>query len=157
MRTLIAYTTKYGATEQIARRIAERLEDATLYDLRTDSAPDLAGFDCVIVGSPLYAGTARKEATGFVIDNLAMLKDKRLGLFFAGMDADKQAEFLANNYPAEVLDHAITAEHIGGIFDPKKTNFAERLIMKAAAGKSDFQDTINDERIVAFVDALSAG
>jgi menaquinone-dependent protoporphyrinogen oxidase len=157
MKALIAYATKYGATYEIARRIASRVGDATLHDLSVDGPPDIEAYGCIIVGSSLYAGMARKEAKVFVKQNIDALKGKRLGLFFSGLEATKQTESLKANYPADILSVAITAEHIGGIFDPKKANLAERLIMKAASGDAGFQDTIDDEKIASFVEELRAG
>jgi menaquinone-dependent protoporphyrinogen oxidase len=157
MKTLIAYSTKYGATEEIARRIAGHFEEAKLHDLRSDGSPDIAPYECVIVGSPLYAGIARTEAKQFVTDSLDTLEGKRLGLFFSGMQPDEQDASFTANYPPEALEAAITAPHLGGIYDPKKANLAERLIMKAAAGKSGYVDSIDDDAISAFVAELGAG
>jgi hypothetical protein len=46
------------------------------------------------------------------------------------------------------------AVFLGGIFDPKKAGFAERLIMKAAAKLSDYSDTIDNDKIEKFVEVM---
>lgn len=68
MRTLILYATKHGAARDIAQRLAKRMNGATVIDLGTGSAPSPNGYDCVIIGSSVYVGQLRKEATSTISD-----------------------------------------------------------------------------------------
>jgi len=154
MKTIILYATKHGATEEIAKRIAARIDGAIAFDLKQGSVPALEGFDCVIVGSAIYAGTFRKEAKSFLAENSDVLCKKRLGLFISGMSESESDEAFKANIPEEVVQAAVLTKTLGGAFDPKRANFFERLIMKAVAKQSGYVDKINDEKIDAFAEAM---
>jgi menaquinone-dependent protoporphyrinogen oxidase len=154
MKTLILYATKHGAAREIAGRIAKRLDGAVIHDLKQGGVPSLAGYDCVIVGSSLYAGMLRKEAKTFLQQNVSDLRGKRLGLFVSGMDASQEKQFLAASFPAELLQAASSAAFLGGIFDPKKAGVMGRMIMKAVAKRAEYTDTIDDAKIQAFTEGL---
>jgi len=59
MKTIILYATKYGATAEVARLIAEKFDDAIIHDLKQAYVPVIDDFDCVIIqGIP---GQARHD------------------------------------------------------------------------------------------------
>lgn len=156
MNTLILYASKHGATGEIARRIARKLEGATLYDLKEGNIPPLGGYDRIVIGSALYAGMILKEAKEFLSQNADALRDKKLGLFLCGMDASREAMYFDSNFPHDLLDAASEKRHLGGIFDPKKAGLMGRLIMKAVAKQSGYKDSIDDEQIQQFAEGLKA-
>jgi menaquinone-dependent protoporphyrinogen oxidase len=156
MKTLILYATKNGASAEIARRIASRIDGAVVHDLKQDGLPALDGFGCVIVGGSLYAGMVRKEAKAFVTQNAAALLEKKLGLFLSGLDGSKEKEYFAANFPAEILQAAKAASFLGGIFDPKKAGFFGRLVMRIVAKRAAYTDTIDDGKIAEFAEAMRA-
>jgi len=51
----------------------------------TKDVHDLIGYDCIIVGSSVYAGMFRKKAKAFLSQNADVLRQKKLGLFVSGM------------------------------------------------------------------------
>lgn len=68
MAVLVACASRYGATDGIARAIAEVLTEAG-HDVTVascDEAPDAAAFDAVVVGSAVYAGHWLEAAKEFV-------------------------------------------------------------------------------------------
>ena len=156
MKTLILYATKYGAAREIARRIAGEMDTSAIYDLKQGELPALSDFDCVIVGSSLYAGMIRKDAKAFLAKNAGALRDKRLGLFLSGMDADAARinGYFASNFPAELLGAAKVTASPGGIYNPKKAGFWERAIFKLAAKQADYADSIDNDKIAEFAKAL---
>ena len=156
MKTIILYASKHGAAAEIARRMAEKIGGAALHDLKKSGVPSIGEFDCVIVGSSLYAGMMRKEAKTFVTRNADALRGKKLGLFLSGLEAGREKEYFDANFPAEILRAAKAAGFLGGIYDPKKAGVVERLIMKAVAKQSAYVNTINDSKIDQFVKALKA-
>jgi menaquinone-dependent protoporphyrinogen oxidase len=127
---------------------------AAVRDLKQDSVSDLGGYDCVIIGSSVYAGRMRKEAKAFVTQNASVLQTKTIGLFLSGMSEMNGTEVLEANLPKEFVQAAKAVCLPGGIFDPKKAGTFERLIMKAAAKQADYSDTISDEKINEFVEAM---
>jgi menaquinone-dependent protoporphyrinogen oxidase len=156
MKTLILYASKHGATAEIARRIADKMGGTALHDLKGSGAPDLAGYDCIIVGSAVYAGMILKEAKEFVTQNTDILCKKQLGLFICGLDASRERACLEANIPRELMQSVKAARHLGGIFDPKKANVMERFIIKAVAKQSGYSDTTDEGRIVQFTQDMMA-
>ena len=156
MKTLILYATKYGAAREIANRIAEKLGDATVHDLKQKPIPALPEFGCVIFGSSLYAGMIRKEAKSFLAENTGTLCEKKIGLFLSGMDVDPEKEkaYFETNFSPELLQAATAKILPGGIYDQKKANFAERTIFKLAAKQSAYSDKIDDDKIARFAEEM---
>jgi len=156
MNTLILYATKYGATRKIAEDIADGMGGAVLHDLKQGSIPALAGFDCVIIGSSLYAGSIRKEAKTFLAQNAEQLSGKKLGLFLSGMAKGEVEKAFTDNFPADLLQKAKETSFLGGIFDPQKAGGLERLIMKAVTKQSGYVSTIDEEKIKQFAARMQA-
>jgi len=150
MKTLILYATKYGAAGEIASRIASRINGAVTHDMKQSGFPPLTGFDCVIIGSSVYAGSIRKEAKAFLKQNAQALQSKKLGLFLCGLDASKENECFTDNFPDDIIKAAKAKAFLGGVYDPKKAGFAERLIMKAVTKHSEYKDAIDDKKIEQF-------
>jgi menaquinone-dependent protoporphyrinogen oxidase len=151
MQTIILYATKHGAAREIARRIADKIDGAALHDLKQGDVPDLTAYDCVIVGSSVYAGMIRKEAKEFLSKNAELLQSKKLGLFISGMAKDNEESVLSAAFPKVLLQSAKVASLLGGIFDPQKAGFFERLIIKAVTKQSAYVDTIDNDKIGEFV------
>jgi len=157
MNTLILYATKHGAAQEIAKRIANQMDGAVLHDLKEGHLPALASFDCVIIGSSLYAGSIRKEAKAFLAQNATQLDGKQVGLFLSALSTGEEAKKVFDtNFPAELLQKAKAVSSLGGIFDPKKANIAERLIMKVVTKQSGYISTVDDEKIRQFVALMKA-
>ena len=154
MKTLILYATKHGAAREIAKRIADRMDDATIHDLGQRNTPDISGFDCIVFGSSIYVGMIRKEAKAFLSQNEEIFNNKRFGLFLSGMDPSGGNDLFDANFPQNILQKAKATSFLGGIYDPKKAGFLERLIMNAATKQSKYLSTIDDGRIEEFIEAL---
>jgi len=155
MKTLILYATKHGTTHEIARRIAGQTGDATVHNLKQRGAPALDSFDRIIIGGSIYAGMMRKEAKTFLSRNADVLRRKELGLFLCCLDAYKQKEYFDTNIPSELLQSAKATAFLGGIFDPEKSSFMERFIMKLAAKQPKYINNIDDVEIRSFVERMS--
>jgi len=156
MKTIILYATKYGAAAEIARRIAAQIDDAVTFNLKQAGVPALNDFECVIVGSSVYAGMFRKEAKTFLAENADELCKKKLGLFISGMSESDGDEAFKANVPGEVLQAAVAASALGGVFDPSRANFFERLIMKAVTKQSGYVSNISEGKIKEFAEAMKA-
>jgi len=156
MKTLILYATKYGAAREIAERIAKRLDGAELFDLKQGAAPELTGYDRVVVGSSIYAGSIRKEAKKYLQTHESQLCEKCLGLFLSGIGAEGSEGFFSRNFSQKLQDAAGAKAFLGGIFQPDKVGSMERRIFKAATKSAEYANTISDDKIDAFALALSS-
>jgi len=150
MKTLILYATKHGAAKEIAGRIANKLDNVTICDLKQGNIPPIADFDCIILGSSLYAGSIRKEAKAFAAKNADTLTEKTIGLFLSGL-AEEDNNYFATNFPQNLLDKVKAKGFLGGIFDPKKANVFERFVIKTVMKQSVYVEKVDDIEIDQFV------
>jgi menaquinone-dependent protoporphyrinogen oxidase len=86
MHVLVAYSSRHGATEGIAERIAETLREAGLdVEARPAAAVrDLAAYDAFVIGSAAYMFHWQKEAIELVRRNRDELSAKPVWLFSSG-------------------------------------------------------------------------
>jgi menaquinone-dependent protoporphyrinogen oxidase len=126
-----------------------------IHDLKQGGAPSLGQFDRVIIGASIYAGMARKEAKTYLSQNAGSLLGMKYGLFLSGMDVSKEKEFFEANFSPDIRRSAKATAFLGGVFDPKKAGAIERLIMKAVGKRTEYIDTIDDEKIARFVEEMA--
>jgi len=155
----VVYASKHGATEGIARFIAERLRAAGR-EVEVRPAADAEGLgapEAVVIGSALYAGSWMKEAVGFAHRHVEVLFEVPVWLFSSGPlgeqveDEDEQPRQLPELEEAlSPRDHRV----FFGALDRSKLGFAERMMVKAVkAEDGDFRDW---DAIGAWADEIAA-
>jgi len=86
MTVLVGYSSKYGATEGIAERIAAALQaagvEAEAHPVR--DVHDPSGYDAFVIGAAAYMGSWRKDATRFVRRHRELLAARPVWLFSSG-------------------------------------------------------------------------
>ena len=151
MRVLVGYTSRHGATAEIATRIADVLREVVtdadptcvvdvrdLVDLR-----DVSGYDAAVIGSAVYLGRWSATARMFVKDNAAALRTRPVWLFSSGPVA---------GVPATVEDSS-EVRALGALVGVRgqrlfpgrlrlaELGFTERMAVRAAhAEDGDFRD-----------------
>jgi menaquinone-dependent protoporphyrinogen IX oxidase len=80
---------------------------------------------------------------------------KKLALFISGLDGSKEQEYFQANFSSQIRQAAVEKSFLGGIYDPKKTGFMMRLIVKAVAKLSAYANTIDDFQIKKFTEVLN--
>jgi len=156
MKTLIVYATKHDATAMLANNIAEQMEFSTIHNLEQGATPSIDNYDCVIVGSPIYAGAIHKEVKAFIEQNADILCKKKLALFLSGMDASGEEKYFDGNFSTDILQAATAKSVLGGIFDPQKAGFFERIIMRLVSKQSGYMSTIDDNKIKLFAECINS-
>jgi menaquinone-dependent protoporphyrinogen oxidase len=149
-KVLVVYASKYGATAEIAEQVGEGLKKAGLEVevLPAEKVKDLAEYGAVVLGSAVYAGQWRKEASDFLQGNEQALKEMPVWLFSSGPtgEGDPVETMKGWRFPealqpvADLIGPRDMAFFMGEI-DMKKLNLPERMIimaMKAPSG--DFRD-----------------
>lgn len=89
-KTLIAYTTKGGATEEVALKIAEVLRrkynfDVDVINLRINPSPDISPYRNVIVGGGVRVQRVYKEAVRFL--ERSDFEGKKFAFFVLSLEA----------------------------------------------------------------------
>lgn len=149
-KILIAYATKYGATEEIARRLGETLQAEGLavevLPIKKAGAPEQ--YAAVVLGSAVYIGGWRKEAAQYLQENEAALAKLPVWIFSSGpTGAGDPVELLKGwRYPealkpvVERIQPRDTAV-FGGALDPDKISLLEKFVIKnVKAPTGDFRD-----------------
>jgi len=146
MKNLIIFTTKYGSVEKCARLLAKELNDETvIVNLKTDTIPELAEFDKIILGGSIYIGKTQSEISKFAEDNIEVLKTKIVGIFVnSGDPTEKKYLQLKNSFPARVHDKAVALGLFGDEITWEKCSFMDklalRLIKKVKASYSNIEE-----------------
>lgn len=159
MRVLVAYASRHGATEGIARRIATRLTDSGLEAESVDvkEARDVEGYDAFVIGSAAYTFHWLKEATAFVRHHRSVMAKRPVWLFSSGpvgtdmFDKDGN-DVLETSRPKEFAEFGPALQprdmHVFfGAWDPEASpkGMAERLfrmmpVSKEVLPAGDFRD-----------------
>lgn len=135
MNVLVSAASKYGATTEIARSIADTLAgrglDVTM--LEPDLVTDTRGFDAIVLGSAVYTGRWLKSAKTLAASLLGRPDRQPVWLFSSGPvgDPPKPAEDPVDI--ADVLASTRAVEHriFAGRIDTSLLGFGERAIVAA--------------------------
>ena len=149
-QVLVTYATKYGATAEIAEKIAQVLRQA---DLRTNVIPtdrvgDLQSYKAVVLGSAVYVGLWRKKAAKFLKANEKALAERPVWLFSSGPtgEGDPVEQVQGWRFPKglqpiadRIQPRDIAVFH--GSVDVEKLNAIEKWMLKnVQAPTGDFRD-----------------
>lgn len=102
-KTLIAYATKGGTTEEYANAIASVLRDefkmqVDLVDLRVNHDPDLTQYRNVIVGSGVKIRKMHNEGAHFMEKDFG---NRKVALFLSALDSK---DYAIENYINDILE-----------------------------------------------------
>lgn len=148
-RVLVVYGTGTGCTAEIAERIGKTLaglgHQADVMPAKDAPAP--TGYDAVLVGSGVRAGSWHPPVKEWVTANSAELKSLPVAFFTAcltmAQDPAKASEVRAYT-DALIAESGVEPVDIGlfaGLNEPKRFSFVERTIMKLMkAPQGDFRD-----------------
>lgn len=144
MKVLVAVGSKYGATREVAKAVSDELK-LLGFEVDFEDACDVKSvtyYDAIILGSAVYGGFWRKDASGLVKSYTAELKERDVWLFSVGMTSVTE--------PGQPLDEAEqfaidTGAHehqrFDGRLDPELLNFGEKALIRAIKPPiGDFRD-----------------
>ena len=122
-KTLIAYETKGGATEESARKIAEVLRskfqlEVDLVDLKKEKLPELEQYENFVVGGGVRGGKVYGKALKFLENDLSR---KRVAFFVSstwagtpGSYENAKARFVEKNLAKYPKISPVSSEAFGG-------------------------------------------
>ena len=162
-KVLVAYASKYGATEEIAEKIGDRLGEAG-FDVDVAPADQVAGlesYEAVILGSGVYIFRWRKEAARFLKSNEKILTGKKVWFFSSGPTGEGDPEDLLEGWTfpeglkpvAERIKPVGSVIFSGALFKDKLKGMEKWMLKKVDAGIGDFRDW---ESITTWADSIAA-
>ena len=152
-KILVAYASRCGSTGGVADAIAQSFhEQGAAVDVkRTRNAHEVAGYDAVVVGAPIYMGEWMSDAKDFITNHRAELADVHTAYFLTCMtlskptseddrnDLVKQLEKVKDDVP-EVSP--VELGFFAGTLDYDKLSPAMQLLYRAFGGgdAGDYRD-----------------
>ena len=158
MNILIAYASKSGTTETCGHILVNEMNGhATLVDL-TQTDPLLDEYDVILIGGPIRFGRLHSSVKKFMKNHLKELKQKEIGLFICCGFAEEADQYFQNNFPAELLEHAIIMECFGGEIRKQALGIIEFFIANMAmkSRPADKQPHILNDHIHLFAERVEA-
>ncbi len=144
MKTLIAYATRYGATDGTAEEIAKVLRkegfEVRVVNVKEEKIKDISEYDLVIVGSGMQMFRWTGEAEGFLKKFHKELGNKKLAIFVSSMKAiyerEGKKEEISKAWKSNLEDkaekyglHPLSMAMFGGVIDYNKMGFIIRKTM----------------------------
>ncbi len=155
MKTLIAYSTTLGCTEQCASKLKDDLvDDVEMVRISQRRKYNLRQYDTIIVGGSIHEGMIQRSVYKFCENYLEVLLQKQVGLFVCCMDPNTDEQQLIDQaFPEQLVKHALASGFFGGELNIKKMNLLQKIMTrKAARLKKDPE--IDFQKILAFANEI---
>lgn len=140
-KILVAYATKYGSTQEVAKSVASALtEDGLAVELLpARQVKSLASYRAVVLGAPLYIGHFHKDALRFLSQHQAALTRLPAALFVLGPTTSTEADWqgVRENLDQELVKmdwfKPVAVQLFGGKYDPARLRFPDSLLASLPA------------------------
>ena len=164
MKTAILYMTRYGTTENVARKLQKKLKGgADLINIKDNSSPNISKYDRLIIGGSIYAGTFSTRFKTFLKNNIEKIYDKKIALFmlcmYEGIAARKQFE---DNFPKLLQKKSVANGYFGGKISlskiessKEKLNPDEKFAVWMVGKSQKTVNQIHEEEIERFAAKLN--
>lgn len=146
MKTIILYSSKHGATKEIALQLANDGPKYVVKDINEfNESPD--NYDCIIIGASIYVGNLSKK----VVTLCKEATTCKLLLFLSGLAKEKWQETLQTNIPNYQQIFTYTC-FIGGKLNFLDMGFMERTMIKMINKKMHLMDSIDMKKTYDFIE-----
>jgi menaquinone-dependent protoporphyrinogen oxidase len=133
---LVAYSTRYGSTQEVAEAVAATLRERGL-EIDIEHMPkvrSLEGYYAVVLGTAIYMFHLHKDACRFLSRHRKALAQRPVAMFALGPihDDPKEWEGARTQLDKELAKFPwfapVATEVFGGKFDPAKLRFPWNLV-----------------------------
>jgi menaquinone-dependent protoporphyrinogen oxidase len=160
MKVLVAVASRHGSTAEIARHLADRLQQrghaTAVHEIGHEPVRAIDDYDAAVVGSAIYEGRWLRAGRTFVLDNASSLQRIQVFLFSSGptgTDAEYSVEPAAVDQLVRTVD-AVEHRLFAGRIDRAELGRLERWIVNTVrAVEGDHRDWAG---IDAWADAIDA-
>jgi menaquinone-dependent protoporphyrinogen oxidase len=155
MKTLIAYSTTLGCTEQCASKLKDDLvDDVEMVRISRRRKFNLQDYEVIIVGGSIHEGMIQRSVHNFCEANLDILLKKQVGLFVCCMDPDAdEKKLIQQAFPDTLVKHALASGFFGGELNIKKMNLLQKIMTRKAARLQKEPD-IDFQKILTFANEI---
>ncbi len=158
MKTLILYATRHGSTAEAARRIAARMPNCDVKNIKTDVF-QLADYDRILIGSYIRMGMFDRKTRALLLKEIAVLREKIFGIFVCCCFTENAQTYFQNNVPPQLLETVQATAALGGELDRKKLHgmdkYVANMVLKADHARGILHTfTLKEENIEAFVNKM---
>jgi menaquinone-dependent protoporphyrinogen oxidase len=155
MKTLIAYSTTLGCTEQCVAKLKEDLgPDVDLYRISRRRKINFSQYSTVIIGGSIHEGMIQRAVRKFCEENLPDLLKVEVGLFICCVDpGENESELLKEVFPEKLLESALATSYFGGELNFRKMNLMQK-IMTRKKDRLEVMPDIDFDSILAFAERL---
>ena len=150
-RIAVIYKSKYGSTKKYAEWVAGELA-ADIFDYKKVDGEKISGYDMVIFGGGLYAGSI--NGISLITKNFEALKDKNLVVFTVGLtstnDKDIFKPIVEKNFTEE-MRKKIQFFHFRGGIGYKGLSFMHKAMMamlKTVLARKKPRELSDDDRLI---------
>jgi menaquinone-dependent protoporphyrinogen oxidase len=155
MKTLIAYSTTLGCTEQCASRLKADLgPEVDMYRISRRRRINFEQYSTVIIGGSIHEGMIQRAVRKFCEDNLQNLLKLEIGLFICCVDpGENENELLKAVYPDVLLNHSLATSYFGGELNFKKMNLMQKFMTRKKE-RLEVMPEIDFDSILVFAQKL---
>jgi menaquinone-dependent protoporphyrinogen oxidase len=155
MKTLIAYSTTLGCTEQCASRLKEDLgPDVDLFRISRRRKINLDLYHTVIIGGSIHEGLIQRSVMKFCETYIDRLMKIEVGLFICCVEpGEDEKELLKRTFPEKLLNHSLASGYFGGELNFKKMNLLQKIMTRKKARLEEIPD-VDFDRILTFAEKL---
>lgn len=144
MKILVAVASKHGSTQEIAYFIAKVIRERGIEaDVKNiEDVAGISGYQAVVLGSAVYAGSWLKSAMDFVDERAGELSKLPVWLFSSGPigkipAASNAVKIEGQMAKTKALEHRL----FGGKVDKSQLSFAQKAMLYAVGAQNgDFRD-----------------
>jgi menaquinone-dependent protoporphyrinogen oxidase len=155
---LVAYGSKHGATQEIARAMADELGKAghSVECLAAESVTGLASYDAAVIGSAVYMALWRPAARRLLKRAARELSERPLWLFSSGPFGQAEPSWAAPPGIERAAKRLGARDHVvfGGRVPLEPANFVERGIARRSA--PEHRDLRDRDTIRGWADEIAA-
>jgi len=149
MKTIILYESKMGFTKKCAEYLHSKIKDSAIFDIERAGFV-LKDYDQIMIGAPIYVGEVEDYTKDFIERNKFTLLDRKLKLFFSGMNKEEFHIAVQDSLPVDVFYHAKTV-FCGGVIEYSKLTLRDKYTIWRRLKIRKSIDDAHFERLDEFI------
>lgn len=155
MKIGVFYMSKHGASEAVAKKMAEESEEKVeLIDLDLEERSP-SNYDALAIGAGIYAGRIPKKVKEFLKKYHSEIVAMPHGIYICSREEKERAKnYLRENFHLEVLQTSACNAHLGHGISMKRLNLFSRLLFKHHFNIKEDYVSINENELDIFIDRL---